>query len=179
MRREDIVEPVRGVHRHWAILLHPDTRRARSKVWAKNETIDVNNRIFPWITAFLPILVGKPEESAELVFPFSYQEFLKEWRAVLKPMPLHAVPYQARHSGASLDAALLHRPRKEIMDRGRWASQGSLVRYEKHARVAASLTRLPAEWRAFYETTDAQLEALFADRVVAAAAAPPAIRAPK
>ena len=93
-------------------------------------------------------------------------------------MPLHAVPYQARHSGASLDAALSHRPRKEIMDRGRWASQGSLVRYEKHTRVAASLTKLPAEWRAFFEAADAQLEGLFADRVAATAVVPPVIRGP-
>ena len=143
-------------------------------MWAKNETIDVNSRLFPWIISFMPVLAGTARESEQPVFPFTYQEFLVEWRAVLKTMPFHAVPYQARHSGASLDAAQQFRPRKEIMDRGRWASQSSLIRYEKHARVAASLVKLPVERRVFFETADAQLEALFADRVVAASVVPPA-----
>ena len=44
------------------------------------------------------------------------------------------VPYVARHSGPSIDAALGTSKRKEIKDRGRWKADRSVLRYEQRAR---------------------------------------------
>ena len=163
LQKQDLVEPVGGVSRHWAVILFPDSRSARSKVYAKNETVDLHNKLAPWLEQLSPTLAkGRPKD---LVFPFSYPEFLTTWRLVMKDFPIKVVPYQARHSGASLDAARENRSRKEIMDRGRWVTQGSLQRYEKHARLAASMTQLPRDWARYFEEAATHLEDLFFGRV--------------
>ena len=98
------------------------------------------------------------------MFAFDNVGFLAAWRRVVKRLPFEPAPYQARHSGASLDAARSYRSRKEIMERGRWQSQSSLVRYEEDARVAQSLNCLSPMWRAHCETAALRLEAmLFAE----------------
>ena len=55
----------------------------------------------------------------------------------------------ARHSGPSIDAALDTRTRKEIIDRGRWKSDRSVLRYEQRARLHKSFHRLPAAFQAY------------------------------
>ena len=50
-----------------------------------------------------------------------------------------AVPYQARHSGASIDAALSLRTRGEAEARERWASEISVTRFESKARLSHSV----------------------------------------
>ena len=45
------------------------------------------------------------------------------------------VPYQARHSGASIDAANNVRGLPSIQKRGRWASKKPVQRYEKAGRL--------------------------------------------
>ena len=104
------------------------------------------------------VSMGAQEEK---LFAFDYMGFLAAWRRVMKRLPFEAVPYQARHSGASLDAARSYRSRKEIMERGRWQSQSSLVRYEKHATVAQSLNCRSPMWRAQCEISALRQEAMF------------------
>ena len=96
---------------------------------------------------------------------------------MLRRLPFEAVPHQARRSGASLDAARSYRSRKAIMDRGRWSSQNSLLRYEKHARVGQSLNSLDPTWRAYCEVAERQLADMFLGRLDAATLALPAIPA--
>ena len=74
---------------------------------------------------------------------------------------MRPAPYQVRQFGASLDETRQYRARRQILDRGRWVTQSSFQRYEKHARLAASLTRLTPEWRTYFEEAAERLEALF------------------
>ena len=64
--------------------------------------------------------------------------FVKELQRACTEIGLNlkVVPYQLRHSGASIDKSRDCRTLKEIMKRGRWRSMKSLVRYEKHSRLA-------------------------------------------
>ena len=163
MQRQDLVPPTTGVSTGWSILLYPDTRAARSKVHAKNETVDVQSELAPWLESLMPLLAQGPPD--ERVFPFSYHDFLRSWRQAVSQLPLDLVPYQARHSGASLDAARGLRTRKQIMDRGRWRSQSSLLRYEKHARLAGSLASLEPVWRVYFEQAAELLEGLLCGRL--------------
>ena len=65
-----------------------------------------------------------PEE--EPIFSFSYPEFVKEFtRARRKLRIKKLVPYQSRHSGASVDLCNNHRSIAEVKARGRWGSEKS------------------------------------------------------
>ena len=73
--------------------------------------------------------------ATERVFNFNYHDFLVVWSKVIEAARLgdfiqSLVPYMARHSGPSIDAALGTRTRKEIKDRGRWKADRSVFRYD-------------------------------------------------
>ena len=53
-------------------------------------------------------------------------------------------PYSLRHGGASDDALRGARTLASIKARGRWKSDNSVRRYEKHARVLREVERMPA-----------------------------------
>ena len=52
------------------------------------------------------------------------------------------VPYQARHSGPSIDRANKVRDLEEVQTRGGWLTRKSVMRYEKAGRLAASWHKL-------------------------------------
>ena len=86
---------------------------------------------------------------------------------------MRVVPYQARHSGASLDAAGAYRTRRELKQQGRWASDSSVRRYEKRARLTAGYNTLPAATRAYLDRCEALLGDLFCGK-----AAPDVVASP-
>lgn len=88
-------------------------------------------------------------------------------------MHVPAVPYQARHSGASIDAALGLRSRVEIKARGRWKSDRSVARYESKARIAESVDALPKAMLYHLQACHRHLEELLCQRVEARTHPPP------
>eukprot|EP00974_Lingulodinium_polyedra_P084474 8177027-Lingulodinium_polyedra.AAC.1 len=55
-----------------------------------------------------------------------------------------------RHSGPSIDLALGHRSLREAKKRGRWMSDSTVLRYERHARLGAEWSKLsPAQRELF------------------------------
>lgn len=57
---------------------------------------------------------------------------------------MDAVPYQARHSGPSIDRAANSRTQEEVRKRGGWLARQSVARYEKAGRLAATWQKLPS-----------------------------------
>ena len=56
----------------------------------------------------------------ELVFPWSFHDFLVEFRRSLRHLSLpRLVPYQMRRSGPAIDLARGYRTRAEVKHRGR------------------------------------------------------------
>ena len=112
------------------VLHYPEDRPLRSKTCAANDTVEL---YCPWCES-LPLTAtalrhGNPMER---VFNCSYHDFLVVWGKVIEATRLGdstqpLVPYRARHSGPSIDAALGTRTRKEIKDRGRWKSDRSVL----------------------------------------------------
>ena len=92
---------------------------------------------------------------------------MKHFRRAAALVKVTAVPYQARHSGASLDAARGLRSRAEIKARGRWASDRSVARYESKARVAESSDCLPKPRLQHLQLCEHRLEELLCGRVAA------------
>ena len=102
----------------------------------------------------LPLTSLSHGNPTERIFNFSYHDFLVVWSRVIEATRLGdiiqpLVPYMARHSGPSIDAALATRTRKEIKDQGRWKSDCSVLRYEQRARLHKSFHRLPAAYQVY------------------------------
>ena len=83
-----------------------------------------------------PLLEGLRQLPAgRSLWRFTYPGFAKAFSQAALDLGLQVVPYQARHSGASIDAATRRRPLHEIKMRGGWRSDKPVARYEKSARL--------------------------------------------
>ena len=83
-------------------------------------------------------------------------EFKKTVRALGVP---EAVPYQARHSGPSIDLALRRRELASAKKRGRWRTDRSLRRYEKAGRLLSVADRWSAGQRDHFNRSEDLVEA--------------------
>ena len=121
LRRGCLVPPAPGVTGHWAVLMNPEERSARSKTNTADDSVLVDS---PW-TGFLdPVLaVLRQGPAEELVWRFSYPSFLKEFRKCARDLRLEELtPYMTRHSGPSIDRANKWRSAAEVQKRGLAAS---------------------------------------------------------
>ena len=163
VRRGDLVAPTAGVSRAWHVQLYPEERPARSKTYAANDSVELTAKWAPWLGTVCEALSQGPQD--ELIFGFDYGEFLEQFRAITARLGLEkATPYQARHSGPSIDLARGERTLPEVKARGRWLHDKSVTRYERRARLAVSLQRMSASKRAFCEETERRFEALVLGR---------------
>ena len=124
--------PPRAGSDQWAILLYPQHRPARSKTATSDDTILLDSPRTPWFKRLIAAVAGTTTEKA---FPLEYIEFASQVSQAAQKIGVHLVPYQARHSGASIDAANGIRSIQAIQKRGRWASKRSVLRYEKAGRL--------------------------------------------
>ena len=129
----------------------------------------------PWLPASALALSEGP--ASERVFPFTYPEYLLEFHKSIHRQGLKAVPYQARHSGPSIDAARLCRTREEIKARGRWAADKSVLRYEQRARLMKSVNALSPSQASLATQCEARIEELLRGQCQADILPLPATRA--
>ena len=134
IRRGDLIQPFSGSKGCWALLLFPQERTARSKTGTRDDSLMLDAPWCMWMNQVIALLAQGPRE--EIVFGFSYADFLIAFaRAKLMLQLTDLVPYQARHSGPSIDRARGLRTLAEIMRRGRWQAHSSVQRYERHTRL--------------------------------------------
>ena len=91
-------------------------------------------------------LVKASRRDDQLLLPLAYREFFSLFKKAALQAQLHAldpVPYQLRHGGVSHDLQQRVRDLASAKARGRWLSDSSMKRYEKHGRLTAMLHRLP------------------------------------
>ena len=155
-QRRDLQKPVANVSSHWQLLLFPEERPERSKVYAANDSIELSVKWAPWLPTICEALSrGNPEE---LIFQFTYADFMKSFSEALRNLGLpKIVPYQARHSGPSIDAAMGLRNRSEIKARGRWSADKSVLRYEQRARLTQSFNKLPVALQSYLTECEEKL----------------------
>ena len=82
---------------------------------------------------------------------------MTEFRKACRALGVDAVPYQARHSGASEDRARGRRRQDEVQKRGRWSSIRSVMRYEKGGLLQQSALQLSSELRVYLQACEARL----------------------
>ena len=164
LRRGDLIPPAPGVLTTWSILLFPQERVASSKTLAKDDSLIMDSPLMKWWDQVLPALaVGDPKEK---VWPFSYADFVPVFKEVAAEIGLPSlVPYQARHSGASIDIAGRHRSLAEVQRRGRWKTLASVQRYERHAQLGKSESSLSDRQKFVFQFALDHLPALILGRL--------------
>ena len=143
LTRGNIIAPAPGLCRWWSLLLFPDDKPLRSKTGLADVGVMLDS---PWFQCAVPIFRELARgDPSERVWEFSYPQFLKMFKLAIDDLKIdqHIVPYQARHSGPSIDVARHYRPLDEIQKRGQWKHAKSMQRYEKAARLGQSWSLLP------------------------------------
>ena len=165
VQRRDINGPMAQVSPDWTVLLWPAERDARSKTLGSDDSLSLSTRIIPWFTDLVKALADGPQNDP--IFKFSYAEFTKEFvRARRKLRIRKLVPYQCRHSGASIDLCNNFRSLAEVKGRGRWASEKSMMRYNRAAKLAQSMKGFDRQQLGFFAAAEKQLEGLFFGKVL-------------
>lgn len=137
----DLVAPMPG-KTCFSLHLHPAERREQSKVGLSDESMLLDSQNLQW----LGLVLAQLQRSSAYLINLTYQQLSQHWKEALKAVGLeenHAVLYQLRHSGPSHDRFHHLRTALEVKQRGRWASDASVRRYEAHARINQEFHCLP------------------------------------
>ena len=157
IRPEDLLAP-QGARGTWSIILFPQHRPARSKTGTADDTVMLDSPRLRWLSSLLPSLKACGRSR---VWPWTYVEFFNMFVAVAKKLDLKLVPYQGRHSGASLDALAKSRTLQDIQKRGRWASHKSVIRYEKTGRIQEAWRHHSARQQEHFLRCEQAVEVVF------------------
>ena len=156
LHKADLVRPHAAIGQHWALLVCPEEREARTKVGAADDSVLLDSSVLPWLGAALEVLIeGKPGQ----VWDFDYAVFLRQFKLACADLQLDGTPYQLRHAGPSWDRVKNLRSQQEVQKRGRWKSLSSVTRYERHARLGFEMVKIPAAVQSYLDTCVKQLEA--------------------
>ena len=94
----------------------------------------------------------------DYVWDFTYPEYLKIFNQCAAELRVPVVPYQARHSGPSIDRATKFRDLEEVRKRGQWLTRQSVMRYEKAGRLAATWQKLSPSTQAACKSAERYIE---------------------
>ena len=136
LKKMGLVPPTSGVTGTWSILTSLTETSDISKTGTKDDAVLLDSPFLDFIEPVLRRLAKGPPLAP--VWTFTYPEYLEVFNQCAKDLKVEVVPYQARHSGPSIDYAAKLRTLEEIRKRGNWASRKSVTRYEKGGRLAAS-----------------------------------------
>ena len=146
----------------WTVLLFPQEQIRRSKTNQADDTVLMDGNRCPWMKHVYKVLsTGNPLEK---IFPWKYPFLARTFGVAAKRIGVPVVPYQGRHSGASLDASRRLRPLLEVQKRGRWQTMKSVVRYEKGGRLAETWKTLSAAQKRHFELCESSLERIILHR---------------
>jgi hypothetical protein len=136
LKKMGLVKPTHGITGNWSVVTSLSETSDISKTGTKDDSILMDS---PWLHFLGPLMSqlskGKPLEP---VWSFDYSEYLSVFHECCLKLKLSIVPYQARHSGPSIDRARSFRTQEEVRKRGGWMSRSSVARYEKAGRLAAT-----------------------------------------
>ena len=106
-------------------------------------------------------MAWKKQQPDRRLFTFDYPAYSCSFRLACKQLGLkNLVPYQTRHSGASIDRARNLRDLRAIQERGSWRQPRSVTRYDKHARLAAQFLKHPSSFQCHALACEKTVEAI-------------------
>jgi len=140
LRKLGLVRPTAGVTGTWSIVTSLTETSDVSKVGTKDDSLLLDSE---WLQFINPILEALARgRKKDRVWTFDYSQYLAVFQACAEDLCLKIVPYQARHSGPSIDRARNARDQDEVRKRGGWMTKTSVNRYEKAGRLAATWQKL-------------------------------------
>ncbi|CAK0809789.1 unnamed protein product [Prorocentrum cordatum] len=148
----------------WTLRLPPEEEGLREKAGLVDVSLELDS---PWIRFLDPVLRQmKKEKHPEYLWNFTCPEYCKMFSLRLQDLPVRAklVPYQIRLSGASVYMARRWRRLADVQKRRQWKANRSVVRYEKHARLAATWTTRSCAQQNVFLVCGAQLADIILDR---------------
>ena len=106
------------------IQLFPHTGTARSKTGEADDTISLDSKRCLWMgPVFERLQRWRPQDKPLL--NLNYAEYLVLFRRATANLQKDKVPYQGRHSGASVDRAENSQTLVSVQRRGRWSTRAS------------------------------------------------------
>ena len=158
-----VVAPAHNITSVWSLVLNPAEGLRPSKTGAVDESMLLDSPWLQWLGPALTILnEGDPTQP---LFNFSYPQFLHHFRKARQELRLKdVVPYQARHSGPSIDRARGLRSQVEVQKRGRWQAAKSMARYERAAKLARTWQELSASQRQLFTECEKYIEEIVLGR---------------
>ena len=170
LQRQDLVPPSVSVNGFWALLVFPSERAERSKIGEADNSILLDSTWAQWMIPVWEALYAKSDGGC--VWSFTYPNLVHEFQTTSKRLGATVVPYQCRHSGASIDRAEQKRSLLEIQKRGQWKSNRSVVRYEKGARLGQVYAQYSARLQAWIEAVAPHVAAIVLGRQSASSLPP-------
>lgn len=162
LRKLGLVKPVAGVTGYWSIVTSLTETADVSKVGGKDDSVLLDST---WLQFIEPILERMSRgRKKDLVWDFDYGQYLQVFQQACEELRIDLVPYQARHSGPSIDRASKSRELEEVRKRGGWLTRQSVMRYEKAGRLAATWQKLDADLQMVRKAAEQHLEAIILGR---------------
>ena len=137
LQPEDLIKPVVGISNHWGLVIAPEERGVATKVGTYDDTLLWDAPYLSFMNGVFQVLHSRPH--GQPLWALDYPHVLKSLREASKLLKVDIVPYHMRHSGPSWERLKGVRTLQQVQKRGRWASTKSLVRYEKHGRLAMQM----------------------------------------
>lgn len=156
LRKLGLVRPTAGVTGTWSIVTSLTETSDVSKVGTKDDSLLLDSEWLQFINPILEVLArGRKKDR---VWTFDYSQYLAVFQACAEDLCLKIVPYQARHSGPSIDRARNARDQDEVRKRGGWMTKTSVNRYEKAGRLAATWQKLDPSIQQCCRTVERYIE---------------------
>ena len=147
LKRAQVLRPsptLGGAYNGWGLVLAPQEGNLTTKTGQTDDTVmlgDLPGRL--WVRRVLERLADRDELFPALSLA-TYERHFREATRELGLTHLRITPHSIRHSGPSNDRLRQKRSLASIKKRGRWGSDKSVTRYEKHARLLLQLMKTPA-----------------------------------
>ncbi|CAK0910422.1 unnamed protein product [Prorocentrum cordatum] len=137
IQAEDLIAPVTGVSSHWGLLVAPEERGVATKVGAFDVSLLWDAPYLSFMNGVFQVLRSRPE--GQPLWALDYPRVLEAFKRASMLIGADVVPCHMRHSGPSWERLKGVGALQQIQKRGRWASVKSLVRHEKHGRLATQM----------------------------------------
>ena len=129
---------------HWSLLIRPAGRGRSTKTGTFDDSIILDSE---YTSSFSPLwrTLTEGRVGTDPLFRFKqegYSKLVKEAFVAVGGAALAPVAYSCRQGGPAWDRYRKFRTVAEVKSRGRWLSDRSLRRYEKHSKLAQAMGRI-------------------------------------
>ena len=152
VRAQDLAPPSRQVVSRWSLHRSP----APASRYSDRDFLGL---VAPHTTFLEPTLtVLQENESGTSLWTFTHPDLVAALAETASKLRVSVTAHQARHSRPPIDLAWTLRDTTSVQKRGRWAAMSSILRYERHARLATKWAELQEDQWVLFSTCEQPVE---------------------